>query len=846
MRRSIMQLSKLRGRSLDELSVRGRQELAKFSDRFLKLGSREMSDAQFLREISREPSDLSARDAATRICNLIQPCAGGVNYRFFPSLKDRETIITMMEWQFPEERRLMIERADRAINGKFDLLGLSDISFGSPIDWNLEPVSGKRTRLDHWSKIDYLSPEVAGDKKITWELNRHAHFVTFGQAYWMTGDEKYAAAFVSQATSWMNANPTGRGINWASSLEVAFRSIAWLWALHMFAGSSELTPKFTLRFLKCLIAHGRHIESYLSHYFSPNTHLTGEALALFYIGTALGELKRSAHWRKRGIEILLEQLPLQVLDDGVYFEQATYYHRYTVDFYLHLLILAHANNIEFPEQVEEKLVGMLNHLMWITRPDATSSLIGDDDGGRLVKLGERGLDDFRDTLGIGAALFGRKDWKFVAGLATVEMLWLLGPDAVKGYDRVRSEPSCELSRAFNVSGYYVLRDGWSRDASYAAIDCGPHGALACGHAHSDALAFEYAAFGKTWLVDPGTYSYTGDAKSRDEFRSTEAHNTVIVDDEPQSIPASPFSWGRIARASMSDFISGDAFDYFEGLHNGYERLDDPVIHKRAIFFVKPETLFTSPGHLSSYLTVRDNFTARESHRYAIRYHLAQGCSVMANGNRVIISEPHGGRLNISVFGDVTVRARIARGWVSRAYGHRVRSLVAVFEAEGEGPQQFTTFIVPSTSGQAVHIEQKPSETALARGFQIASEKSLDVVLLGDGSTVARCGPLASDGLMAWGRFVNNEFERACFVRGQKLETSDGVRLNSSSPLSQCIIQRFGNWIEVSSKNANRIRNAERESAARLTIKGTTFCLERGWQMARFANDGSGWKSSHAS
>ena len=31
----------------------------------------------------------------------------------------------------------MIERADRAINGRFDLLGLTDISFGNPIDWRL-------------------------------------------------------------------------------------------------------------------------------------------------------------------------------------------------------------------------------------------------------------------------------------------------------------------------------------------------------------------------------------------------------------------------------------------------------------------------------------------------------------------------------------------------------------------------------------------------------------------------------------------------------------------------------------------------------------------------------------
>ena len=94
-----------------------------------------------------------------------------------------------MRRRFSDECSALIERAQRAAYGKFDLLGLTDLSFGEPIDWHLEPESGKRTGLDHWSEIDYLSPEVAGDKKITWELNRHQHFVTLGQAYWLTGYE---------------------------------------------------------------------------------------------------------------------------------------------------------------------------------------------------------------------------------------------------------------------------------------------------------------------------------------------------------------------------------------------------------------------------------------------------------------------------------------------------------------------------------------------------------------------------------------------------------------------------------------------------------------------------------
>src|SRR5437867_5799371 len=159
------------------------------------------------------------------------------------------------------------------------------------------------------------------------------------------------------------------------------------------ADSAVLTETLVLRIVKFLAAHGRHIETYLSHYFSPNTHLTGEALGLFYLGTALPELRRAEHWRRLGLRILLEQLQIHVRPDGVYFEQTSYYHRYTTDIYMHLLLLARASDTRVPEGVEEKLSLLLNHLMWITRPDGSSPCYGDDDGGRLVVLGERRLDD---------------------------------------------------------------------------------------------------------------------------------------------------------------------------------------------------------------------------------------------------------------------------------------------------------------------------------------------------------------------------------------------------------------------------------------------------------------------
>jgi hypothetical protein len=217
---------------------------------------------------------------------------------FFHAFADRASTITEMRRRWPRAEESIIAKANRILAARFDLLGLQDLSFGDPIDWHLEPRSGKRAPFLHWSRVNYLDASLIGDKKIVWELNRHQYFTTLGQAYWLTGEEHYAAAFVGQLVSWMDQNPPKLGINWASSLEVGLRAISWLWAFHFFKDSAALTPQVFSRALKFLYLHARHLETYLSTYFSPNTHLTGEALALFYLGTMLPEFRAAARWRK--------------------------------------------------------------------------------------------------------------------------------------------------------------------------------------------------------------------------------------------------------------------------------------------------------------------------------------------------------------------------------------------------------------------------------------------------------------------------------------------------------------------------------------------------------------------
>ena len=741
----LKKLVKLKGRSLDELRTRGAQALKAQAERHgLSALARVPSDEAFFKLLDQTragASKLSAEHLLEHFRTRTRPC-------FFAAFTNREETLGELRRRFgarAEER--VLERAGRVIEGRFDLLGLRDLRFGVPVDWHLEPVSGKRAPRLHWSRINYLDALVAGDKKIIWELNRHQYFATLGKAYWYTRDEVYARAFVAHLTGWMDENPPKIGINWASSLEISFRAINWLWALHFFKDSPSLTPEVFLRLLKSLYLHARHLETYLSTYFSPNTHLTGEALGLFYLGQLLPEFRRAAAWKSLGLEILLRELARHVRPDGVYFEQASYYHRYTTDFYTHLLILSRLNGDAVSDELEERLTGLLDHLMYIERPDGTTPLYGDDDGGRLLMIDERAANDFRPSLSTGAALFGRADYKYVAGEEVAEeTLWLLGPNGSETFYALEARTPAGTSRAFADGGYYLMRDGWSRDSNYLLIDGGPHGSLNYAHAHADALAFDLTARGRTLLVDPGTYNYTGVAEMREHFRSSAAHNTLTVDGQSSSVPAGPFSWQQVAKISTHAWMSRERFDYFEASHDGYERLASPAKHTRSVLFIKGD-----------YWMMLDHVAATGAHLCELHFQFAPDANPVlqseeADGGVPVLRELAEGLpgLEIFLFGDGG-EWRETQGWVSECYRERRPAPTASLEKTNAGAQEFVTFLVPHGAGENLKTRACEIEATGGRAFEVLGARTRDVLLAGQGGMV-EAARLATDVELAWVRF----------------------------------------------------------------------------------------------
>lgn len=672
------------------------------------LGGERWRPRRLARRLNQRTPRLAAASAALRAGDLRQAEAalrahfGKRESRFAIDPGRRETIAAAIRAEFPGAVDGARLRGDRLAGGRYDLLGHSDLSFRTPhseeTDWHFDPVHRRHAPTGFWRRVPFLDPR-SGDHKIIWELNRHQHWLALGRAAWLTGDARYATAIQRELHHWMRANPPLAGVNWASMLELGFRSISWIWTLHFLlgmndppgtplgvrdenGGNDETETNWLVTLLCGLDRQLEHIGHHLSRYFSPNTHLLGEALALYVGGRVLPELAQSARWAEAGRDVLLSEATRQVHADGGHVERSTHYHRYALDFYLLALVCARRTGDAAAEPFAEAAARLATYCHAIADDNGRLARIGDDDGGALFPICGREVADASDSLSLSAALLNRPDLA-VSG-PSEEVLWMLGGDRSA---LVRpAGKTIGPSKLFPETGYAVLQS----PEAHAIMDVGRHGFLNGGHAHADALSLVLTVRGMPLLIDPGTATYTMDAAARDRFRSSAMHNTVVIDGRSQSEPAGPFHWKTQAHATVDRWRPARAFDYLEASHDGYL----PLLHRRAVLVTR-HGLWLIADHLLG---------GGGAHRVEMYWHLHPRWEERGT---VTLIPNSGNRCDCPPFGHVAVHAAIAStaarreafrgdadglGWYSPVYGRVEPSLTLRFSDEILAPATLVTAI----------------------------------------------------------------------------------------------------------------------------------------------------------
>ncbi|MFZ0391994.1 MAG: heparinase II/III family protein, partial [Calditrichia bacterium] len=405
-------LSKLKKMSGQELTFRSRQKIRQEVEklRFRRSQQGELHDLFFPEEMRNSPkmSKLRFRD----------------DLHFFGISDDPQKFSTEFRRFFPRQYKAIIMEADRLLEHRFHLLGI-DFSFPGEVQWTRNPQSGKDYPDVYYAMFNTGNPHLYGDVKYVWELNRHQFFIDVGMAYFLTREEKYAEKILEWLESWIAANPFKIGINHTSVLEHAVRVFSWVWTYFLTRHSAAWTDTRRKKLLEQLFLHAVFIEENLSFYYSPYNHLIGELAALSFLGIVLDGPEQPRIWREKYWNELAGQLPHQFSPDGFTVEQASYYHHFTLGFYIQVALLRQNNNYNVNEDVWAFIENAVEFSFYLTRPDGRIPMIGDIDSARSLYFGRPDeMWDLRYFQAIGAAVFKNSNLNLLAESSFHELSWL--------------------------------------------------------------------------------------------------------------------------------------------------------------------------------------------------------------------------------------------------------------------------------------------------------------------------------------------------------------------------------------------------------------------------------------
>lgn len=585
----------------------------------------------------------------------------------------------------------LIGQADRILQHRFDLFDLEGVFLGDEIDWNYEFKTHKRSPMRSASTIDYRDYAETGDCKFVWEPSRHYQLAVLGRAFRLTGDERYADETVSQIESWIRRCPCGMGMQWRSPLELAIRLINWVWALEFIRGSRALTDERIRQIVPVAWRHLSDIARKYSRFSSANNHAIGEAAGVFIGATYFSGLRLAEGWRHESRAILEREILRQTFPDGGTREQATGYHLFVLQFFVLADAVARFSGEAFSTRFRERLERMFDFAHALAEGGTAMPMIGDSDDGYVVDFGDRD-EELRAWMAIGAILFQRADFKRLAGRFSETAFWLLGPESEETFDRIHTlaEDSRLRPRSLPESGYHLLRRGAADagDCVSVAFDCGALGFLSiAAHGHADALSLVLRVGGVDLLVDPGTYDYFTYPRWREYFRSTRAHNTIVIDDCDQSERLGPFLWGRRAEARLIEWAPTDQGGRVVAEHNGYARLPDPVIHRR--------TVSLDEGHPT--LEVTDEIDAAAKHAVTQFWHFSEHCRVAREAPNRVRADFGAGAITLILDPQLTAETYVGSedpiaGWVSRGYHRKAPAMTVAGRARIHGRARFVTRI----------------------------------------------------------------------------------------------------------------------------------------------------------
>lgn len=464
--------------------------------------------------------------------------------------------------------------------------------------------AGRFTFISETREIGW-PPDYATAASLLWTYNLH-------YLEWIWALDSTAAA--DAAVDWVRRNPPVPGAAGWEPYPTSLR----LETLCLIAAAK---PESLPALWPSIWQQSEHLSRRLEYHLLGN-HLLENAVALAFTGACF-DGPAARRWREIGLRLLEQQLPEQVLADGMHFERSP---MYQIRLTYCLALLANTGDAEVVAAVAKPLAAMTRALASLCHPD-----------GQIALFNDSAFGIYHD------------------------------PEAVIAFaSAALGTTPAGASDALPAAGYYRGTNG---RGDMVICDAGPLGPdYLPGHAHGDMFSFELSFGGRRVIVDSGTFDYVA-SDMRAYCRSTAAHNTVTIDDEDQAEFWGAFRVGRRGRPhDVAHATTADGFT-LEGWHDGYRHLAAKATHRRRFEWSQ-----------AGRLCIKDVVTAARPVRAAARLHLHPACRMSGEVGSQMHFTCGAVGFTVRFSGDGRVRAE--SGWYCPQFGVREQSMVLVSEASG--------------------------------------------------------------------------------------------------------------------------------------------------------------------
>ncbi|MBN4079061.1 alginate lyase family protein, partial [Beggiatoa alba] len=486
-----------------------------------------------------------------------------------------------LEDRFDSRQNILIE-ANEIINHNINVFGVGKISYTNKIDWHRDPISGQHFPSNLFSS----RPDKSIDGRFLSELNLHRHFPVLAIAWLVSGEERYAKELIRQILDWIRKNPPVSDAFICDGLELTARVVCWTHCLFLLRTYAIAVHDY-VEIIERIDIYGALIEGQYNVSGSHNNHQIAEAVGLFYIGVMYPELKSADRWEKKGLSLLTDNLKYQFLDGGIHSEQSVSYHMFVMECYLMTILLCRKNGIILSDDFTQTISKSAEFLLYLKKPNGKIPMLGDSAFRFFCPTGDASYDPGQ-LISIVGKIVENNEFLGVQSDQPEDIFWLSGQDKSDTIGSESGSRGVRNIKVFPKSGHVIANLCDDKLSQYLYFKCGPQGlGHSAGHGHDDVLNFEYSAFGNDFLVDTGTYTYSGTNLLRRYFMSSRAHNLVIVNGQGAAQPSDgAFGWKRTVNGELLEVAASEDVVWIRGQHHGYKVKQGTLVIERALLLVR--------------------------------------------------------------------------------------------------------------------------------------------------------------------------------------------------------------------------------------------------------------------